>query len=1198
MHKKWFDSEKIAYLLLVLTSIIVLAMFYGFLGPKNGLEKSWTAQAKIGKGQTTVVKSIDGLATLVVPKNTQSSSPAISIERINNPGIDSESRVSNIYRFGPSLTYFSSPVELRIKYSPELAGSCPSSLDFFHFNEDGSLKEVIASKSVYCSSDIAVFEISSFSEGYAGNPEQKRESSQQRGNCEDEDRAPDGVCSDIPEIDSISPTSLKTGEVLTINGKFLTRTVQFFDSKGNRSSYNWAHGAKMNADRSQMTIPIPADLPSDNYRVRIWTSRTVVSNEKELSITSTGAGSGNGPGCQTKNNPNIGNYPTLTYPSCIDELDDPRQIKKAFENDDVGIFTVCRDVVWMIRNTNKALSCSSDFTYQGIPAATWKGWVENEAKALDDACIGVCHPGLECERQPDSVDKDKLLRALENYLKNCIKRKGISCVCNPNPDDPVCGPFVQHIGGISTGAGSNCNPGIGTTTATISFSWSPKLTDNGWFPRLSPDGIYVTYGFGENWVADLQTGEERSLTIKKGESFNGYWIRPDTYTFLNIYSNAEADRYEVKVGEWIAKKTNDNPQLAAGNQFVAADGHWASYLASNGRIAYDNNEVATDVGGTLSVSDDWIVHASDKDNTAIQVWRNGQKSATYIPKTPLHGMSVNKGYIVYGGYGPVHGISPDGQDMDLTATPWRKEGIGGVVFANNQPWVYTLTWNDAQNKGYILIRPWGEKASIVIEAAAVSVHIVYVNNEFVIAYNSDKGQLSVVKVPVNSQMVDLSNPSQPVPGQPSSPPTGADTILPSVTLSFNRTDISQGIVLNVTCSATDNTGLRSANISHNMTGTLSKTNFAIAGLSAQVSNIVPISIGYGVINFTCYSADSSNNLNQISSIKNVLLPKYYLLWSVGNPNPVTYYGGIYDYANPSTLPTMNPIPSLSSPGYNSWGWVWKQDGNTYKFFFRHGKDHLTDGVIVESTYHADTNTWTPQRIIYNDLSNGYESRNIAGGVIGNKIYLMFDKCRNPCAGWTDGRWGYITSTDNGATWSNFVDFSSQVSHFPSKIVEANGNYLIAGVNLNGLVISKSSDNGNTWIDEWKLIATDPNLQEPTLVSIGNGKLIVLLRNDAGGYLTQSTSSDYGNTWGAPATTNLQYASGVHMPFMEYDDTTNTIILVYAINGGGQENYHLSISDANTVFNSATSWNAPLNLNSYNAYVNNPTLFKIDLSNPN
>ncbi|MBI2124296.1 exo-alpha-sialidase, partial [Candidatus Pacearchaeota archaeon] len=153
-------------------------------------------------------------------------------------------------------------------------------------------------------------------------------------------------------------------------------------------------------------------------------------------------------------------------------------------------------------------------------------------------------------------------------------------------------------------------------------------------------------------------------------------------------------------------------------------------------------------------------------------------------------------------------------------------------------------------------------------------------------------------------------------------------------------------------------------------------------------------------------------------------------------------------------------------------------------------------------------------------------------------------------------------------------------------------------NLNGLVISKSSDNGNTWIDEWKLIATDPNLQEPTLVSIGNGKLIVLLRNDAGGYLTQSTSSDYGNTWGAPATTNLQYASGVHMPFMEYDDTTNTIILVYAINGGGQENYHLSISDANTVFNSATSWNAPLNLNSYNAYVNNPTLFKIDLSNPN
>ena len=433
-------------------------------------------------------------------------------------------------------------------------------------------------------------------------------------------------------------------------------------------------------------------------------------------------------------------------------MGDPRSYASARTKNDVGIFTVCREAVWMIRNTNRALGCTPDFTYKGIPAATYRSWVENEAKALDDACADVCHPGLDCERQPDSVDKDKIILALENYLRTCVNSKGISCVCNPNPSDPVCGQFVQYIGGINTGAGNNCNP---SNLTSPTFLWSPKQTNNGWFPQISPDGRYVTYGFGENWVVDLQTGEERSFTVTNAQSFAGQWIKPDTLTFINFISQGDntADRYEVKVGEWIARKTNDNPTLVAGNTFVAADNHWASWIAdarnNNFRIAYDNSILAANVYGLAIGNDNWLAFAADNDHSALKVWHNGVVTATYTPQVPLQQWAINRGYVLYGGYGPVHGITPNGQDIDLTVASWRWEGVGGIIFVEDVPWVFTSSWDEANNKGYVFIRPWGERDGIAVEVEAAGLDVKYANGNFIIAANSDRGQLKVITVSAN-----------------------------------------------------------------------------------------------------------------------------------------------------------------------------------------------------------------------------------------------------------------------------------------------------------------------------------------------------------------------------------------------------------------------------------------------------------------
>ena len=556
----------------------------------------------------------------------------------------------------------------------------------------------------------------------------------------------------VPQINSASPSTAGRSDTLSISGTGMTKTIQFY-----QGSSRFTYVGSVNGACTQTMLRVPADLPAGTYILNVYKAQNKISNGQSVTISGTAT---------NENNPTTTTGTGPTYPSCVDEATgDAYSVRGVRAKDDVAIFAVCRDVVWMTRNTNTALGCSQDFTFNGIPAATWKSWVENEAKAVLDACKDVCHPGVDvgCVRQPPSVDKDKLIQALENYWKNCIHRKGISCVCNPS--DPSCASFAPYISRgannptptTPTGTTTPANPGTTINPYTPSNVWSPKLTNNGWFPHISPSGRYVTYGFGENWVVDLATGEERSFTMPNGQSFGGQWIKSDTYTFENTLSGASADRIEVKAGEWLAKKTNDDSSLVAGNTFVAAaDGHWASWLASQNRIAYDNTALTTGYGVAIG-EDGWVVDATSNEHTAIDVWHNRQKVASYVTQIPLQQWAVNKGHILYGGYGPVHGISPDGKDIDLTVTPWRGEGIGGIIFVDNKPWVYTSAWDNANNKGYTLIRPWGEKASIVIDGGAASLDVVYSNNEFVVASSGDKGQLKVIKVPANTQRVNLTN---------------------------------------------------------------------------------------------------------------------------------------------------------------------------------------------------------------------------------------------------------------------------------------------------------------------------------------------------------------------------------------------------------------------------------------------------------
>lgn len=137
------------------------------------------------------------------------------------------------------------------------------------------------------------------------------------------------------------------------------------------------------------------------------------------------------------------------------------------------MFGVCRGVVWMVRNTNKALSCKQDFWYHNSPASQWQAWSNGIAQEVLEACKDVCHVGTpECPRLPASVDKEKLLEAFERYWGQCISYKGISCICNPN--EGVCTQFKRFMkkgtkysvripeGGTGTGSGGTHAGGTNT----------------------------------------------------------------------------------------------------------------------------------------------------------------------------------------------------------------------------------------------------------------------------------------------------------------------------------------------------------------------------------------------------------------------------------------------------------------------------------------------------------------------------------------------------------------------------------------------------------------------------------------------------------------------------------------------------------------------------------------------------------------
>lgn len=288
------------------------------------------------------------------------------------------------------------------------------------------------------------------------------------------------------------------------------------------------------------------------------------------------------------------------------------------------------------------------------------------------------------------------------------------------------------------------------------MKWSPSQP-NGWYPKLSPDGKRVLYGFGEVFLAKIGVNEEH---LNPGFTYG--WL---SNTELLYGVDVGGDKYilhefVIGMGDVIIPT-----QYAAGNTVDANDGHWVSSLTKpDGRVVLDDKMIDYNGMGVHTAGGKVLyMYNKGNDNYCLKLYEEGVFKEIY-PKKPYNVTTLHsQGYIGYGYWGPAYLITPDGIDSEVTITPWKKEGVPVVYNYNGEIWLWCGTIDPYDKLEKVVGHPLGSDQCIVIENPSIGLSVVCINNEWIIAGCTDRGALTVQSVSVNAPRVKLVDRRPPMP---------------------------------------------------------------------------------------------------------------------------------------------------------------------------------------------------------------------------------------------------------------------------------------------------------------------------------------------------------------------------------------------------------------------------------------------------
>ncbi len=254
----------------------------------------------------------------------------------------------------------------------------------------------------------------------------------------------------------------------------------------------------------------------------------------------------------------------------------------------------------------------------------------------------------------------------------------------------------------------------------------------------------------------------------------------------------------------------------------------------------------------------------------------------------------------------------------------------------------------------------------------------------------------------------------------------------------------------------------------------------------------------------------------------------------------------------------------------------------------------------QETYSIEFNltnrTWDASSVrqIYNDPS--YSTRWNSGGYIGDRLYL-FAK-RDQGGGSSDTiDWGYITSDDDGLTWSSFNSVyapGAAQTGGPSngRLVRTDDPliWLMPFFHYNGVSgldwyegYFKTENAGQTWsVSDGAIFNNTDSTKfgEIACTYTGNGKIICLIRDNDGDLVAQSVSTDNGETWTNPSSdfTNMGASSNIKVPSIFHDKETNRLLAVF-MDRNSSGAMRLSYTYPDLVFVDPDNWVATVNIDS-------------------
>jgi hypothetical protein len=210
-------------------------------------------------------------------------------------------------------------------------------------------------------------------------------------------------------------------------------------------------------------------------------------------------------------------------------------------------------------------------------------------------------------------------------------------------------------------------------------------------------------------------------------------------------------------------------------------------------------------------------------------------------------------------------------------------------------------------------------------------------------------------------------------------------------------------------------------------------------------------------------------------------------------------------------------------------------------------DHISNnGRIVKRVSSDNGISWQSYEEVYNDSM--WDDRNIHGGLIGQDSILLFFRKFDAFFMQQIGMF-FITSFDGGITWSAPHDiYSINNGTFGShKLIKIPGLGFIMSISGSYYVEIRYSQDGMDWnnlLHIWDYTYNHLyNFGEACFSYIGNGKIIGLIRNIAqnfGSTYYQVTSSDLGQTWTPPVSTNIAQPYFCPAPMLFYDTLYNDL----------------------------------------------------------